>query len=70
MAEESAFRGVIEFFGVIGVYDIVLPFLLVFTIVFARAGEPFCAALGFALCQGRLLGARTSRMRYVFPCMG
>ena len=35
VAEESVFRGVIEFFGKIGVYDIILPFLLVFTIVFA-----------------------------------
>ena len=35
MVEESAFRGVIEFFGEIGVYDVVLPFLLVFTIVYA-----------------------------------
>ncbi len=31
----SAFRGVIEFFGEVGLYDVVLPFLLVFTIVFA-----------------------------------
>ncbi len=30
----SQFRGVIEFFGDIGFYDVVLPFLLVFTIVF------------------------------------
>jgi len=35
MAEESAFRGVINFFGDLGVYDVVLPFLLVFAIVFA-----------------------------------
>jgi len=35
MAEQSAFRGVIEFFGQVGLYDIVLPFLLVFTILFA-----------------------------------
>lgn len=35
MAEETAFRGVISFFGDIGIYDVVLPFLLVFTIVFA-----------------------------------
>jgi hypothetical protein len=35
VAEQPAFRGVIEFFGTIGVYDVVLPFLLVFTIVFA-----------------------------------
>lgn len=31
----SAFRGVIEFFDKIGLYDVVLPFLLVFAIVFA-----------------------------------
>ncbi len=31
----SAFRNVIEFFAEIGLYDVVLPFLLVFTIVFA-----------------------------------
>lgn len=35
MAEESVFRGIISFFDKIGVYDVVLPFLLVFTIVFA-----------------------------------
>ncbi len=35
MVEESAFRGVIEFLGELGVYDIILPFLLVFTIMFA-----------------------------------
>lgn len=33
--EESAFRGAIVFFEKLGVYDVVLPFLLVFTIVFA-----------------------------------
>ena len=31
----SAFRNVIEFFAEIGLYDVVLPFILVFTIVFA-----------------------------------
>ncbi len=35
MAEESTFRGVILFMQKIGIYDVVLPFLLVFTIVFA-----------------------------------
>ncbi|MBU0979816.1 MAG: hypothetical protein KJ709_03345 [Nanoarchaeota archaeon] len=35
MAEESVFRGVIGFLDQIGVYDVVLPLLLVFTIVFA-----------------------------------
>lgn len=35
MVEESAFRGAIEFMGKIGVYDVILPFLLVFTIIFA-----------------------------------
>lgn len=32
---ESAFRGILQFFDQIGVFDVVLPFLLVFTIVFA-----------------------------------
>lgn len=31
----NVFRDVITFFGEIGVYDVVLPFLLVFTIIFA-----------------------------------
>lgn len=31
----SVFRGIIEFFDKLGIYDVVLPFLLVFTIVFA-----------------------------------
>ncbi len=35
MVEESAFRQIIVFLGKLGVYDIILPFLLVFTIVFA-----------------------------------
>jgi len=35
MAQESAFREALVFFGDIGIYDVVLPFLLVFTIVFA-----------------------------------
>ncbi len=35
MAEVTAFRGVLDFFEKIGVYDVVLPFLLVFSIVFA-----------------------------------
>ncbi len=35
MAEETVFRGVITFLDKLGVYDIILPFLLVFTLVFA-----------------------------------
>ena len=35
MAAGEGFRGVIQFMEKIGVYDIILPFLLVFTIVFA-----------------------------------
>jgi len=31
----SQFREILDFFGTIGVFDVVLPFLLVFTIVFA-----------------------------------
>lgn len=35
MADTSTFRGIIDFFDTIGLYDVVLPFILVFTIVFA-----------------------------------
>ena len=35
MADTTGFRGVIVFLEKLGVYDVVLPFLLVFTIVFA-----------------------------------
>ncbi len=35
MVEESAFRGMIGLLNRLGVYDVILPFLLVFTIIFA-----------------------------------
>ena len=35
MPEESVFRGTLDFFSELGIFDVVLPFLLVFTIVFA-----------------------------------
>lgn len=35
MADVSVFRNALEFFNEIGIYDVVLPFLLVFTIMFA-----------------------------------
>jgi hypothetical protein len=35
MAEVSTFRGTLLFFDKLGVYDVILPFLLVFTIMFA-----------------------------------
>jgi len=35
MAQETIFRGAIDFFVRLGIYDVVLPFLLIFTIVFA-----------------------------------
>ena len=31
----SSFRAAIDFFGQLGIYDVILPFLLVFTLVFA-----------------------------------
>ena len=34
-AQTSVFRGTIGFFETLGVYDVVLPFLLIFTLVFA-----------------------------------
>src|SRR3989338_9667580 len=35
MADVSTFRGTLEFLAEIGIFDVVLPFLLVFTIMFA-----------------------------------
>ncbi|MDD5086493.1 MAG: hypothetical protein PHV16_01945 [Candidatus Nanoarchaeia archaeon] len=35
MVEQSVFRGTIDFMARLGIYDVILPFLLVFTIVFA-----------------------------------
>jgi hypothetical protein len=35
MADPSSFRNTLDFFDKLGIYDVVLPFLLVFTIVFA-----------------------------------
>lgn len=35
MPEQSGFRAVIDLLNKIGVYDVILPFLLVFTIIFA-----------------------------------
>jgi len=35
MVEQSSFRGIIDFLAAVGVYDVILPFLLVFTIMFA-----------------------------------
>jgi hypothetical protein len=35
MADESVFRGVLLFFDKLGIYDVVLPFLLTFSIFFA-----------------------------------
>ncbi len=35
MAETSVFRGGLEFLDKVGIYDVVLPFLLTFTLVFA-----------------------------------
>ena len=33
--KQSVFRDVIDFFFQLGIYDVILPFLLIFTIVFA-----------------------------------
>jgi hypothetical protein len=35
MAEVSTFRGTLIFFDKLGIYDVILPFLLVFTLMFA-----------------------------------
>ncbi len=48
---ESVFRGAIEFFNELGIYDVVLPFLLVFTIVFAILDKT--RILGTELIDGK-----------------
>lgn len=35
MSDEPVFRGVIDFFVDLGIYDVILPFLLVFSIIYA-----------------------------------
>ena len=35
MAEGTAFHGIVQFLQDLGVYDVILPFLLIFTLVFA-----------------------------------
>jgi hypothetical protein len=51
MVEESTFRGVIDLLGEIGLYDIILPFLLVFTIFFAILEKT--KILGIEKIEGR-----------------
>jgi len=51
MVEQSIFRGVITFLGKVGVYDVILPFLLVFTIVFAILDKT--KVLGTEKVEGR-----------------
>jgi len=50
MAQETIFGGVIEFLNRLGVYDIILPFLLIFTIVFAILEKTM--VLGFEEIEG------------------
>ncbi len=33
--QQSTFRGVLDFFQKLGIYDVILPFLLIFTVLFA-----------------------------------
>ncbi len=35
MAEETVLGGIVDFFGRLGFYDVLLPFLLIFTIIYA-----------------------------------
>ncbi len=51
MAEETVFRGVITFLDKIGVYDVILPFLLIFTIMFAILEKT--KVLGMEKIEGR-----------------
>lgn len=48
---ESAFRGIVDFLDKIGVYDVILPFILVFTIVFAILEKT--KVLGTEILEGK-----------------
>jgi len=52
----STFRGVIELLGQIGVYDVILPFLLIFTILFAILEKT--KILGTAKENGETIGKK------------
>ncbi|MCB9358394.1 hypothetical protein H6503_00525 [Candidatus Woesearchaeota archaeon] len=53
MAEVSTFRSTLIFFDKLGIYDVILPFLLVFTIVFAILEKT--KVLGTEVIEGQKL---------------
>ncbi len=55
-AEASMFRGVLLFFDKLGIYDVVLPFLLVFTIVYAILEKT--KAFGMEEVEGKMIPRR------------
>ncbi len=64
MAEESAFRGMIGFLNKLGVYDVILPFLLVFTIVFAILEKT--KILGVDKIEGKEFGKKNINAMVAF----
>ena len=64
MVEESAFRGMIGFLNKLGVYDVILPFLLVFTIVFAILEKT--KILGIDKIDGKELGKKNINAMVAF----
>ncbi len=64
VAQESAFRGMIEFLGKLGVYDVILPFLLVFTIVFAIFEKT--KILGTVKINGQVVGKKNLNSMVAF----
>ena len=59
MAEESVFREVLTFFNKLGVYDVVLPFLLTFSILFAILEKT--KVLGLEKAEGKGGGEMTTK---------
>ena len=64
MAEQSVFRGGVEVLADIGVYDVVLPFLLVFTIVFAILEKT--KVLGVDKIDGQEIGKKNLNSMIAF----
>ena len=63
---ETVFRGAIEFLNDIGLYDVVLPFLLIFTLVFAILEKT--KLLGFGEYQGQKTTKKNLNAMTAFIC--
>jgi hypothetical protein len=63
---DSVFREVIDFFGEIGIYDVILPYLLVFTIVFGIMEKT--KILGTVKIGGEIYTKKSLNSMVAFVC--